>query len=380
MFFRPTHLQIDLKALKENFHFIRKSIPKQAGVIAVVKANAYGHGVVPVAKTLENLKVDCLGVATIEEGIELRQAGIRSKILVIENWGGSTEKGVQALLQYQLTPVLQSKQDLQNLQKILKKKKKTIAIHLDLDSGMSRLGVTPQEGLEVFKLLRRCPEIKLEGVMTHLAWRENRAYTDHQCKQFRQMGEALLKEGLQIPIWHVANSASVLDRSPVGLEWVPHGSRFWVRPGIMLYGVYPYESYQKKGKLKPVMSLVSQISLVKEVPAGTKVSYNCTFTTKRKSRLGLVPVGYSDGYPWVAAGKAKVLIGGRRLPVLGRITMDIIIVDLTDYPKVQLDQEVVLLGQQGKERIEAEEIAKWSGTIGYEIVTRMSARLPRVYK
>ena len=379
---RPTQAIIDLNALKHNYNQVLKQLPKQSKAIAVVKADAYGHGAVPVAKTLVGCGVACFGVATVEEGIVLRQAGIDAQILVLQGLLGMGESAAKVMLEHQLTPVIHTVGTLELWNALVVSRqssvvRKELPVHLKIDTGMTRLGITPQALPNFLETFKKCKHLKLEGVMTHLAWRENEEYTAHQIGLFQEMGELIQKTLGKIPVWHVANSAAVMDGSPIEFEWA---GEYWVRPGIMLYGIPPYPEYKTKADLKPVMSLVSQIALMKNVPAGTKISYNCTFTTKRPTRIGVVPIGYADGYPWSASGKAEVLVGGKRVSVLGRVTMDMIMIDLTDSPAEKVGSEIVLMGRQGGEEISADEIAGWTGSIPYEIVCGVSKRMPRVYK
>lgn len=377
MHLRPTYAQIDLSALKANYNQVLQRLPAGGGVLAVVKADAYGHGAVPVAKTLERLGVACMGVATVEEGIELRQAKIITKIVILQGLLGMGEEAAKVLLEHKLTPVIHNVSTLALWDRLAKQSKQKLPIHLKLDTGMTRLGVTPKGLGPLLETLRKCEGLKLEGVMTHLAWRESEDYTKHQLKLFKEMGEAIQKTLGKVPIGHIANSASVLAGSPIEMDWAEH---WWARPGIMLYGIPPYPAYANKVDLQPTMRLVSQIALIKNVPRGTKISYNATFTTTRPTRLGVVPIGYADGYPFSASGRgAQVLVEGKRLPVLGRVTMDMIMIDLTDVPSAQVGAEVVLFGKQKQAAITADEVAAWSQTIAYEIVTRVAKRIPRVY-
>lgn len=395
MQFRPTRAIINLKALKHNFSRIIKRIPKGCRLLAMVKADAYGHGVGPIAKTLENLGVAALGVATVEEGVELRQAGIKGKILVMGGLWGQGVEAAKVMLKYGLTPVVHSAGVVQLLEKLaLKLKVKgKLHIHLKIDTGMTRLGITLQALPHLLGVLKKSPHLKLEGVMTHLAFRFDTKYTKYQVSIFKKAGEKILTELGKIPVWHIANSAAVIMGNPIeiagsfaklrttsdAIRTTQYAQRFWARPGIMLYGIPPYPEFAKKIPLQPVMSLVSQVSLLKNVPKGTRVSYNGTFTTKRPSRIAVIPIGYADGYPWSASGRAQVLVEGRRCPVLGRVTMDMIMVDVTDCRKVQVGSEVVLLGRQGGEEIRADDLSRWAGTIAYEIVCRISKRMPRIY-
>ncbi|MBI4124642.1 MAG: alanine racemase [Deltaproteobacteria bacterium] len=373
---RPTFAQIDLSALKHNYNRVLRSLPKNCGVLAVVKADAYGHGAVTVAKALEGLGTAGLGVATVEEGVELRQAKVAAKVLILQGLLGMGEAAAKVLLEHKLTPVIHNVSTLSLWNSLGGSRDRRLPVHLKLDTGMTRLGVTSKGLALLLETLQKCPALKLEGVMTHLAFREDEKYTRHQLKLFNEMGEQIQKIFGKVPVGHIANSAAVMNGSPVTMDWA---EKCWARPGIMLYGIPPYPAYAGKGDLEPVMRLVSQIALTKNVPAGTKVSYNCTFTTTRPTRIGVVPIGYADGYPFSASGKAKVLVEGKRLPVLGRVTMDLIMIDLTDLPAAQVGSEVVLIGKQKQAAITADELAEWSGTIAYEIVTRVSKRIPRIY-
>lgn len=373
--FRPTRAVIDLKALRHNFEEARRRIPKHCGILAMVKADAYGHGAVPVVQAFEKLGVTCLGVATIEEGMELREAGIRTQILVMGGLMGGGRPAARAMRQHHLTPVIHTASALEDLEE-------GTTLHLKLDTGMTRLGVTPQALPALLERLRAKPQVKLEGVMTHLAYRLNPEYTRQQTNVFAEMGEIIRHNYGPVPVWHVANSAAVLEGEPVcpvRPEPVEGRTQFWARPGIMLYGIPPYPEYSGKADLMPVMSLVSKVMLIKHVPAGTSVSYNTTFTTTRPSRIGVVPIGYADGYPWSVSGKAHVLVEGSRCPVLGRVTMDMIMIDLTDCLPAQVGSPVVLMGRQGAEEISADALAAWAGTIPYEIVCGISKRMPRIY-
>ncbi|OGQ47159.1 MAG: alanine racemase [Deltaproteobacteria bacterium RIFCSPLOWO2_02_FULL_46_8] len=375
-FFRPTHAVIDLAALKHNYHEVVKKIPKQICILPMVKADAYGHGAIPIAKTLASCGAVCLGVATVEEGIELREAGIKTKILVMGGLLGSGEEAAKAMLQYCLTPVVHSAGVVDLLDALAKKQGVQIVIHLKLDTGMSRMGITPPSLPNLLEKLKNATSLQLEGVMTHLAWRQNAEYTEYQTHLFEGMVDQVKEVLGPFPILHIANSASVLSGEPIHFS---KSFQYWVRPGIMLYGIPPYPDFAGRANLKPVLSLKSKIALIKHVPSGTKISYNCTFTTTRSSCIGLISVGYADGYPWSASNKGEVLVEGKRAKVLGRVTMDMILVDLTDLPEAKVGSDVVLLGGNAETQISADELAEWAGTIPYEIVCRLSKRIPRIY-
>lgn len=348
----------------------------------MVKADAYGHGLLPIAKKLEECGVSAFGVATVEEGIELRKAGIKKQILVIGGMMGQGMEVAKEIIQQRLTPVIHSPSVIEELDQLAGKLsarggvKGKLEIHLQIDTGMSRLGVTPVGLPKVLEKLKQSTHLKLQGVMTHLAFRFHAGYTKYQTQLFQEMGDQVVKELGNIPIWHLANSAAVIEGEPITFSW---SGDYWARPGIMLYGIPPYSEYTEKVVLKPVMSIVSKVALVKKVPKGTKVSYNCTFTAQRETTLGLIPIGYADGLPWSVSNKGQMLVHGKRCPVAGRVTMDMTMIDLTDCPEAKVGSDVVLLGEQGKEKIDADEMARWADTISYEIVCRVSKRMPRIY-
>lgn len=374
-FFRPTYTEIDLGALVHNFNEAVSCIHKDSKVMAMVKADAYGHGAVPISRKLESCGVASLGVATVEEGLELREANIKCPIVVMGGLMGMGSPASGMMVGADLTPVVHSAEVLEFLEAVARAAHKVIGIHLKVDSGMGRLGVLPASLDKLLSALKNCENIKLDGVMTHLAEAENEEYTAYQMGIFDQVSKKIENALGPVNIWHVANSAAMIDGRYGKAQ---NGSAMWVRPGLVLYGAYPGPAYRKKISLKPVMSLKSAVVLVKTVPSGAKISYDCTFTTKRKTRLGIVPIGYADGYPWSLSNKGFVLVRGRRVPVIGRVTMDMIVVDLTDMES-HVGDEVVLLGRQRDEEITVEEIAGLAGSISYEIFCGISKRMPRVY-
>lgn len=371
---RPTHAVIDLSALEENLQFIRSLVPRK-GIAAVIKADAYGHGAVPIGKRLEKAGVNALAVATVEEGLELRQAGIQIPILILGGLMGSGEKAILEVLENRLTPVVHTEMVLPILEAEASKRATRLTFHLKLDTGMGRMGLLLKALPSFLAKLKECPHLALEGVLSHLAWREEDGYTNEQIIKFREAC-SLISKGYPSLVWHLANSAATMAKSPIAFDFP---GTYWVRPGIMLYGVPPYLDWRGKENLKPVMSIKSKIALTKRVPAGTKVSYNCTYTTPQETRLALIPIGYADGFPWSASNQAQVLIGGKRFAQVGRVTMDMILVDIGIDSHVLVGDECVLLGSQGSETIRADDVARWAGTISYEILCRISKRMPRVY-
>ena len=343
--------------------------------MGVVKADAYGHGALPVARKLEALGVRALAVATVEEGAELRDGGIHAQIIVMGGLMGGSGLASERVLKMELTPVIHSRGVLATLNRDAAAFRKEVRVHLKIDTGMSRLGVRPEVLQPVLDVLKDCSHVKVEGVMTHLASGDNEEISSQQVKRFLECRAVIEKMIGPVRIWHVANSAALMRGEQIE---IPQAQEVWARPGLALYGCAPGSSFGEK--LKPVMGLVSQAVLLKNLPAGTKVSYGGIFTTTRATRIAIVPIGYADGYPWALSGKAWALMCGRRAPVIGRVTMDMIILDVTDIDGVSVGDEVVLLGGQGEERITLTQLADWAGTIPYEIICGISKRMPRIYQ
>lgn len=374
-FFRPTYAEINLGNLIDNYNAVKSRLPADCGVMAMVKADAYGHGAVEVSKRLSEAGVTALGVATVEEGMELRESGISTPIVVMGGLMGMGSKASEMIIKLELIPVVHSIDGIKDLDSAASSFGKVIGIHLKIDSGMSRLGLLPS-GLDgLLGALERCRNLKLEGVMTHFSDAEDEEYTSYQMQVFEDAVRRIENRVGKVGLWHVANSAAVIEAKYIHRR---NGSKIWVRPGLMLYGAYPSTRYEKLVQLKPVMSLKSRIALVKTLPEGTKVSYACTFETKRRTKAAIIPIGYADGYPWSLSNKGVILVSGQRAPIIGRVTMDMIIADITDTDG-RVGDEVILMGQQGDEKITVEEIATLSGTISYEIFCRVSKRMPRVY-
>ena len=372
---RPTWATVDLAALAHNYSSIMRHVSPGVKLLGVVKADAYGHGALPVARKLEALGVRALAVATVEEGAELRDGGIHAQIIVMGGLMGGSGLASERVLKMELTPVIHSRGVLATLNRDAAAFRKEVRVHLKIDTGMSRLGVRPEVLQPVLDVLKDCSHVKVEGVMTHLASGDNEEISSQQVKRFLECRAVIEKMIGPVRIWHVANSAALMRGEQIE---IPQAQEVWARPGLALYGCAPGSSFGEK--LKPVMGLVSQAVLLKNLPAGTKVSYGGTFTTTRATCIAIVPIGYADGYPWALSGKAWALMCGRRAPVIGRVTMDMIILDVTDIDGVSVGDEVVLLGGQGEERITLTQLADWAGTIPYEIICGISKRMPRVYK
>jgi alanine racemase len=368
---RPTVAEIDLGALAFNYRQIQKKIPKGVMTLGVVKADAYGHGAIPVSRKLEELGVEYLGVAMSDEGVQLRKGGIKTPILLL---GGTYQEDVDRVFQFRLTPVVFQKESLQLLSEAAERRKKKVKVHLKVDTGMGRLGVPLGLWPAFLVGMKRFPNIEVEGILSHysMADENDDPFTERQWKAFQDAVAIAESMGIHVRYTHISNSA--------GLAAFPSWSGNLVRPGIILYGSYPSPVFRKLIKLKPVMTLKTRIGLLKQVPAGVKISYGGTFVTKMESRVATLPIGYADGYNRKLSNQGQVLVRGRRAPVVGRVCMDYIIADVTGIPKVSPGDEVVLMGRQGREEITAEEVAERIGTISYEVFCLVGKRVPRVYR
>jgi len=369
---RSTRAEVDVAALEENFNAVR-AWSRPAEVLAVIKANAYGHGAVAVARVLEKAGARFLGVALVEEGVELRNAGVAAPILVM---GGAYEGGYAQIVDGDLTPVVFRQEHLAALAAAARQAGKQVNVHLKVDTGMGRLGIPPDALDSFLDGLAQAPELVLDGVASHLANADaaDPASTREQVRAFAEVLRRVDATGLQVRWRHLSNSAAVLDhaeaRESLRLNLV--------RPGLVLYGLPPVPRLAGEISLRPVLSWKTQVSHLKTVPVGTPVSYGSTWHAPRRSTVATLPVGYADGYSRALSNKASVLVRGRRAPVVGRVCMDMTMVDVTEVAGVTLGDEVVLLGEQGTERIGAEELAALQDTIPYEVLCGVSARVPRV--
>ncbi|MBW7957448.1 MAG: alanine racemase [Deltaproteobacteria bacterium] len=367
---RPTSAFIDREALRFNYRQLRSRIPAGTAMMAVVKANAYGHGDIEVARVLEAMGSEFLGVAIPEEGARLRDAGITKPIAVL---GGIFPDQAEMAFDYDLTPVVFELRTARSLDSEARKRGAIKKIHVKIDTGMGRLGLLPGEAGQFFAGLKELPNLKVEAVLSHFAESESedKGFSISQLSVFQRSVEEIRATGFDPLFTEIANSAAIVDLS---------GSHHnLVRPGIMLYGSYPAERLRERLILKPVLELKTRILHIKGVPKGFSVSYGRRFTTKRPSLIATLPIGYADGLPRRLEGKGAALAGGRRVPLVGAICMDLAMADVTDVPDVKAGDEVVIIGSQGAETITAEEVAGKAGTISYEIFCGISQRVPRVY-
>jgi len=365
---RPTTAEVDLAALRSNARLL-KGIAGRAAVWAVIKADAYGHGAVAVARALGQ-EVDGLAVSLVEEGIELRAAGVKSPILVLGAYYGRHHDDVVA---QRLTPVVANREDLVRFADAGTRRGHPVDVHLKLDTGMSRLGVRPDELRPALETLVARPSLRLAGLATHLACADAREVepTEAQLARFREGCAVVASAGFPQVVRHAANSAATLR--------FPEARFDAVRPGLALYGTSPVALADGGGSapaLAPVLSFRTRVLAVRELAVGDSVSYGWTWTARRPSRIGTLPVGYADGYPRHVSG-AEVLVRGRRVPVVGNVCMDMLMVDLTDVPLAHVGDDVVLIGHMGAAHITIDELAAWAGTISYEVLCGISKRVPR---
>jgi alanine racemase len=339
-------------------------------LLAVVKADAYGHGAIPVSLKLEKLGVEYLGVAIPEEGVELRRGGVKAPILVL---GGIFGREVDQIFRFRLTPVIFRKDSLKLLSREAERRRRKVKVHLKVDTGMGRLGVPLSAWPDFLKEVKRFPKIEIEGILSHFSMLDaEKDLTQNQWGAFQRAVTIAQEMGISCQYLHMASSAT--------LTAFPGYSAKLVRPGIMLYGSYPSPKFQSLIPLKPVMTLKTRIHFLKSVPPGTRISYGGTFKTKRESLIATLPIGYADGYSHHLSNHGEVLIHGKRAPVVGKVCMDFIMVDVTDIPRVSVGDEVILMGRQGREQITAEEIAEKINSISYEVLCLIGKRVPRVYK
>jgi len=364
--YRPTWAEVNLDHLAHNFKEARSLLSPKTKILVTVKADAYGHGLVEVAKRLVACRVDYLGVASIDEGIKLRKAGIQVPILLL---GLVLKKDIGPLFTYRLIPTVCNRMMACALSVKAAALRQRIPVHIKVDTGMGRIGVLPSEVLKLATDIWKLKHIQLQGIFTHFPLADSdRKFTIKQINLFNQLVNDLKKRGINIPLMHAANSIGLID--------YPASHFTMVRPGLVIYGLHPKKNL--KLDLKPVLSLKTRIVFIKQVGSGSGVSYGLTYLTKRPTRIVTLPVGYGDGYPRNLSNLAPVLIGGRRFRISGRICMDQIMVDVGNF-KPKIGQEVVLIGKQGREQITAEELADLSGTISYEIVCGLGSRIPRIY-
>ena len=367
----PTYATVNLAALAHNLSCIKRYLSPGCDVLAIVKANAYGHGAVETVLALARQGIGRFAVASLDEGIALRQAGISASIVVL---GALFEEQVSDLVAHKLTPVVSDGQILPALAKAARSHTAPYPIHLKVETGMGRLGFSSEELLSLLDNPLLQNPLQVEGMMTHLADADGKdgTFTERQLGAFRTVVDQIRQRGISLPLVHAANSAAIVR--------FPDAHFSLVRPGIMLYGYHTLPATVPAPRLRPVLSLHTKIVQLRTIPRGGTVSYNGTFVATRPTRIAVLPIGYADGYSRQLSHRGSVLIRGRRASIVGLVCMDMIMVDVTDMAQLQVGETVTLIGQQGGESIWADEVAGWIGTIPYEVLCGIGSRVPRLYE
>jgi alanine racemase len=373
-----TSAHVDLSAIRHNFLALQRLAhrhmvagpQKHMELISVVKADAYGHGMMQVARVLDECGGKFFAVSNIDEGIMLREAGFKQEILLFES---TLPELAQPIIEHNLTPTVCTIELASALHRFAKALKKKVNVHVKIDTAMGRLGI-PQEGaLDFIDNLRSLSHLNLEGIYTHFPSADtNETVTLKQIKAFMGLIEELERREVKFTYVHAANSVGFVSYKNVFFNLA--------RPGLMLYGLYPNEGARQKIHLKPALSVLSRVIFLKNVPKGQGISYGHSFVASRDMTIAVLPIGYNDGYGRAFSNKGSVLIDGARCPVLGRVTMDQIVVDVTHVKAPRLGMSAIILGEQKNQSVTADDLAQWSDTINYEIVCNLGNRLPRIYK
>jgi alanine racemase len=369
---RDTRAVVDLGNIAAAIAGIRERVSDGTDVMAVVKADGYGHGAVKVAKTALASGAASLGVAYPQEGAELREAGIDAPILILGLLPLEEERAIEMAVEYRLTPTVCSTEVPRILDSLSPADCPT-PIHIKVDTGMGRLGVLPEDLFDYIRFLKTLKHITIEGIFTHFPSSDeaNTAFTEKQIERFMALLSELSVRGIDIPKRHAANSGGVLA--------FPSSHLTMVRPGIMIYGLYPSKEVRRSIELSPAMSLLTRIRYLKRVGPGTPISYGRTHVTKSEALVATLPVGYADGYSRLLSNRGAILVRGNRAPIIGRVCMDMTMADVTHVPGVSIGDEVVLFGRDKDEEISIDEVAELIGTINYEVTCMVSKRVPRVY-
>lgn len=362
--------EINLNAVAHNIKAIRQITNENAKIMAVVKADAYGHGVFEVTKTLLENGADYLAVALVDEALQLRKSGIIVPILVL---GGVSDESIGDMVANDIMATVFSYDFAKHLSDIATKMGRTAKIHIKIDTGMSRIGYLAEneDTVDEIEKIYNLPSVEIDGIFSHFACSDetDSSYTHKQFDLFTDICKKLEKRNIKIPIKHICNSAGIMMYPEMHLDMV--------RPGIIMYGLYPSEEVDKtKLDLIPAMSVKAEVTMVKDTEAGRGVSYGKTYITDKKTKLATVPVGYADGYSRLLTGKAKMLCGGKSVDIVGRICMDQCMIDVTNVNNINVGDEVTIFGDTA---ITADDVAKWLGTINYEIICMIGKRVPRVY-
>jgi alanine racemase len=361
--------EIDVSALKRNVKRTQQIVGPRVDILLTVKADGYGHGAPHVAKAAAAAGVQMFGVATLHEGMELRNAGIKAPMLILSP---SLAVEIDEILEYNLTPTVSDMDFANALAARAAQSSRTAKVHVEIDTGMTRGGVNEEDACEFLTAISKLKGLVIEGIYTHFpgTYREDRKFCEHQVKAFQAIIEDLGKRGIVFPLRHTANSAAVAQ--------YPDSHINMVRPGGMIYGMFPHEDMNGIG-FEPVMSFKSRVVNVKQVHKGKTVSYGRTFRFQRDARVAAVAAGYGHGLSRLMSSNGDLLVRGVRAPIVGRVTMDVTMIDVTRIPQASVGDEVIIFGKQGNEQISVYEVAERSGTISYEITCGIGKRVPRVY-
>ena len=370
---RRIKANISVNIIEQNFESMRNNINKETKIMAVVKADGYGHGAVPIAKRMEPKDyIWGFAVAAAEEAFELRKAGVRKPILIL---GPVFPEYYEELVLQEIRIPVMTWEEAKDFSDACTAAGRHGYVHIALDTGMSRIGFSDtEESASVIQKIAKLPDLSIEGLFTHFARADETDVTPAliQLERYERFAKLLEEKGVQIPLHHCSNSAGIIR--------MPQANMNMVRAGITIYGIYPSEEVEREPvPLKPAMELISHVSYVKDLPAGAAISYGGTYVTERPSRIATIPTGYADGYPRLLSNKGSVLIHGKRAPIRGRVCMDQFMVDVTDIPDVRRGDRVVLMGRDGDDAITADELGALSGRFPYELVCCISPRVPRVY-
>ena len=367
---RPTWVEIDLNALRHNLLAIRKWVGPQIKILGIVKADAYGHGDYEVSRVLLNNGVEMLGIAILEEGIQLRDKGIKAPLLLL---GGIFEEQIDTVIQYGLTPTIYDLKLAEVLSKRAYYFNTIMKVHVYVDTGMGSIGVKHDKAVEFVKFAKNLKNLLIEGIYTHCSSSDEKdsAFTNLQIKRFRDVLDALDASKACIPLRHMANSGAILG--------YPEAYFTMVRPGLSLYGLYPSADVSRDIGIRPVMSFKTRIIHIKDMESGDVVGYDRAYRITKPTRVATLPMGYADGYNRLLSNQGEVIIRSKKASIIGRVCMDQCFVDVTNIKDVSVGDEVVLYGRQAQESIPIESIAKQLNTIPYEVTCSISKRVPRIY-
>jgi len=367
---RPTWVEIDLNALRHNLSALKKRVGPQTKILGIVKADAYGHGDYEISRVLLNNGVEMLGIAILEEGIQLRDKGIKAPLLLL---GGIFEEQIDTVIQYGLTPTIYDLKLAEVLSKRAYYFNTIMKVHVYVDTGMGSIGVKHDKAVEFVKFAKNLKNLLIEGIYTHCSSSDEKdsAFTNLQIKRFRDVLDALDASKACIPLRHMANSGAILG--------YPEAYFTMVRPGLSLYGLYPSADVSRDIGIRPVMSFKTRIIHIKDMESGDVVGYDRAYRITKPTRVATLPMGYADGYNRLLSNQGEVIIRSKKASIIGRVCMDQCFVDVTNIKDVSVGDEVVLYGRQAQESIPIESIAKQLNTIPYEVTCSISKRVPRIY-